>query len=216
MKTKLLALLAFLAFPFCAWADGVEVDGIYYLLDEGTKTASVTYTGAKLYTVNDYAGDIVIPSSVTYDGTTYSVTSIGASAFYKCTGLTSINIPNSVTEIEMEAFVGCTGLTSVSIPNSVTTIGECAFADCTGLTSVTIPNSVTEIGENAFADCTGLKDVYALRTNPEKYRAHHAYRHCFNEVPTSTCTLHVPAGCSAAYNALYPWTRFENIVEDAK
>lgn len=97
MKTKLLALLAILAFPFCAWADGVEVDGIYYLLDEGTKTASVTYTGAKYYTENDYAGDIVIPSSVTYDGTTYSVTEIVHHAFADCTGLTSVSIPNSVT-----------------------------------------------------------------------------------------------------------------------
>lgn len=92
------------------------------------------------------------------------------------------------------------------------TIGDYAFAGCTGLTSITIGNSVTKMGDYAFADCTGLKDVYALRTNPEEY---HAYRRCFYEVPTSTCTLHFPAGCSAAYKD-YPWGRFQNVVEDAK
>ena len=42
-----------------------------------------------------------------------SVTSIGDSAFFGCTGLTSINIPDSVTDIYPEAFYGCNGLTDV-------------------------------------------------------------------------------------------------------
>ena len=44
-----------------------------------------------------------------------SVTSIGDSAFYGCTGLTSITIPDSVTSIVYGAFRGCTGLTSIKI-----------------------------------------------------------------------------------------------------
>ena len=35
-------------------------------------------------------GDLVIPSTVTHDGVTYNVTSIGEGAFYGCTGMTSI------------------------------------------------------------------------------------------------------------------------------
>ena len=72
-------------------------------------------------------GNLIIPSSVTYNGITYSITSIGNHAFHNCTGLTSVNIPNSVTNIGYYAFYECSGLTSVTIPNSVTTIGNYAF-----------------------------------------------------------------------------------------
>ena len=84
---------------------------------------------------------------------------IGSSAFYDCTGLTSVTIPNSVTSIGNSAFSGCTGLTSIEIPNSVTSIGSYAFYECTGLTSVTIPNSVTSIGGWTFAYCSSLASI---------------------------------------------------------
>ena len=100
-------------------------------------------------------GAITIPSEI--DGK--PVTSIGPSAFYKCTGLTSITIPNSVISIGDGAFWDCSGLTSITIPNSVTRIGNRAFEYCTGLTSITIPNSVTSIGDDAFAGCTGLTSI---------------------------------------------------------
>lgn len=69
-------------------------------------------------------GDVVIPS--TMDG--LPVTSIGESAFARCTELTSVAIPESVTSIGDLAFYGCSKLTSVTIPQSVTSIGHSAFA----------------------------------------------------------------------------------------
>ena len=138
------------------YAYDFSVDGIYYSKYSDGKTVYVTYKDTNY---NSYSGSVVIPPTVTYRGTTYSVTSIGDYAFYGCSRLTSVKIPNSVTSIGFEAFSGCSGLTSVTIPNSVTEIDGGAFASCSGLTSVTIPNSVTEIGGGAFASCSGLKSV---------------------------------------------------------
>ena len=85
-----------------------EVDGIYYNITSGTnKTVEVTYEGTFYDYSNEYTGGVVIPNSVTYNGNTYSVTSIGSYAFDGCTGLTSITIPNSVTSIERDAFYYC-------------------------------------------------------------------------------------------------------------
>ena len=138
-------------FSISASAYDVEVDGIYY--DISGTTASVASGN------NNYSGDIVIPESITYVNSKYSVTSIGNWAFSCCSGLTSITIPNSVTNIGEKAFSGCSGLTSITIPNSVISIGEYAFDGCIGLTSVTIPNSVTSIGVRAFYECSGLTSV---------------------------------------------------------
>ncbi len=129
-------------------------------------------------------GNLIIPSSVTYNGRTFSVTSIGADAFNSCSGLTSVTIPNSVTSIGNSAFAycsglttvnfnatncttmgsyssypvfyGCTSLTTLNIGENVRNIPADAFFRCRSLTSVTIPNSVTSIGQYAFSQCSGL------------------------------------------------------------
>ena len=104
-------------------------------------------------------GEIVIPSSVSYNGQNYPVCGIASKAFYGNGNVTSIVIPDGVTSVGEFAFYNCSGLTSIVIPDSVTSIDRYAFSGCSGLTSVTIPNSVTYIGAGAFAECTGLQEV---------------------------------------------------------
>ena len=139
---------------------GAEGDGsnLTWTLDsEGVLTISGSgdmhgydHLGAPWYGIRS-----PVKSAVIADG----VTSIGDSAFFDCTSLTSVTIPDSVTSIGEYAFYNCTSLTSVTIPNSVTSIGEYAFYNCTSLTSVAIPDSVTSIGEYAFSHCTSLTSV---------------------------------------------------------
>ena len=105
--------------------------------------------------------------------------------------------------------MNCTSLISIDIPNSVTTIVLSAFSGCTGLTSVTIPNSVTSIGRSAFGGCTGLTDIYCHIEEPLTITAN-----VFRDVPTSTCTLHVPVGSKEKYEVADVWKEFLNIVED--
>ena len=157
LKQLFVAVLALLC-SVAASAHDFEVDGIYYNIN-GSEVA-VTYKGNSLSSyINEYTGSVVIPSTVSYNGKNYSVTSIGSSAFYDCSGLTSVVIPNSVTSIGDRAFIFCSGLTSVVIPNSVTSIGDETFSGCSGLTGVTISNSVTSIGSSAFYGCSGLISV---------------------------------------------------------
>ena len=119
----LFSLILSVAFSTSASAY-VKIDGIYYNLISEGKTAEVTSGG------EEYSGEVVIPSSIKVEGKEYTVSSIGAEAFYHCSGLTSVTIPNSVKSIEYAAFEYCTGLTSVTIPNSVTSIGKGAFFHC--------------------------------------------------------------------------------------
>lgn len=90
-----------------------------------------------------------------------SVTSIGSSAFYGCSGIMGLlAIPNSVISIGEYAFNSCSGITSVDFGDSVISIGEYAFHSCRGITSVVFGNSVASIGNSAFEGCYGLNAVY--------------------------------------------------------
>lgn len=110
-------------------------------------------------------GALNIPATVTYAGTEYKVTSIGAEAFYDCS-FTSVTIPDGVTIIKYGAFQNCTDLTEVTFGNSITTIEYSAFYYCLSLKQVTIPKSVTNIGVNVFFYCTALTHINVDAANP--------------------------------------------------
>ena len=131
------------------------IDGFRYLLDSDTKTATLLPKKE-----GEYSGDIIIPEKIKgNDGVEYVVTSLGASCFKGCSGLTSITIPSSVTSLSESCFSVCSGLTSITIPSSVTSLGERCFSYCSGLTSIIIPSSVTSLGKSCFWNCSGLTSI---------------------------------------------------------
>lgn len=144
------------AYDFSAVAPSGQT--LYYNIVNGN--AEVTYQIKNNNASPNYtslSGSLTIPASVTYNGTTYSVTSIGDSAFWYCRDNWDITIPNTVTSIGPRAFYHCSGLTSVTIGDSVTSIGDYAFYYCSGLTCPPpISNSVTSIGRYAFYHCYWL------------------------------------------------------------
>ena len=113
-----------------------------------------------------------------------SVTTICGSAFFECIDLTNITIPNSVTSIEGGAFCWCKSLTCINIPNSVTSIENSAFWGCSSLTSIVIPNSITSIDEWAFYDCYNLSTL--IMTGEGEWIA--------GKLPNSVTTLFIDNG----------------------
>jgi len=163
-KKSLTILVAMLLAGTNAFAEAVEIDGIWYNLVSKAKVAEVTYYPsldlASWYpgtSNNFYTDAIVIPEMVTYNEVDYQVTGIGSDAFHG-SSITSITIPNTVKSIGRQAFIYCYSLTSVIIPNSVTSMGGGAFWECTKLTSVTISNNVTSLWYT-FQDCSSLTSV---------------------------------------------------------
>ena len=188
-----LCLLAGTTLAQYEWSEiayNAEIDGIYYKLSGNE--AMVTYYeiryrysesmyGYEETIVSNYTGAVTIPSSVTYNGTTYSVTTIGDRAFYYCSSLTSVTIPESVTSIGNSAFYRCYFLRDDFVNNSAMTSDSnwgatlCDEETADGLliadhvvvrcrpqaqaTSVTIPNSVTSIGLGAFSGCSSLTSI---------------------------------------------------------
>ncbi len=95
------------------------------------------------------------------------VKSIGNYAFYKCTGLTNLEIGSGVKTIGSYAFYGCSGISSVTIPGGVELIPNSTFSGCSNLTTLTIPASVGEIGYNAFYGCDSLVNIYYTGTEEQ-------------------------------------------------
>jgi len=153
-----LLMAAMLMCSFAASAHDFVKNGIYYELpdqiDFANLTVSVTYMGGDYsdYT-NEYRGHVVIPSTVTYRGTTYRVVHIGADAFACCDALTSVVIPSTVTSIGEYAFWNCSSLISINIPKDVTSIGESAFSGCGSLSSIVVAggNRVYDSRDNCNA-----------------------------------------------------------------
>lgn len=81
---KFLFLFILAITSLCANAQQ-EIDGIYYNLNSDSQTTEVTEN------YDFYAGKIVIPETVTFDGVKYAVKSIGDCAFAGCIYFSTIN-----------------------------------------------------------------------------------------------------------------------------
>ena len=157
MKRTLFTLILLISTYLLYGQTTFTIDGIKYKTT-GLSTVEVTYGGS-------YSGNIIIPSTVTYSNTSYSVTSIGSWAIGGSPGPTSVLIPTSVTNIADYAFERCSNLITVTIPSSVTHIGNRAFSFCSCLTNINIPASVTSIGDYCFQSCLGLFSVDSKNQN---------------------------------------------------
>ena len=167
-KRGLMSVLLLLLALTGARAEDFVVDGIKYSTDSKEE---VTIKGYE-----NIAGDIVIPSTVTYEGVEYAVTDIYLGAFYDCSELTSVEILAPL-HISYLHFRGCPKLQAIHISEEnpyVSSINGVVYnKEQTelyyipgGLKEVTIPPSVTYISGVMRSGCTNLQAIHVSEENP--------------------------------------------------
>lgn len=180
MKKRFVSLLVALSITLtflpmgAVAATKITKGNLKYIVNADGKSVTVSGTSEK-------PTQLTIESSISDNGTNYTVTKIAMWAFNKCNSLTEVTIPNTVIEIDYQAFYYCPNLKKVTIHEGVKTIGQTAFIGCSQLTSITIPstiknmdeafsgntalshvtlrNGIYRISSNAFERCTGLTEV---------------------------------------------------------
>ena len=178
-RSKLFALTLALVASVSSFAydemPDFQVDGLYYNFLEGDNVevthpyipvvpvenvASNTKKKSHAISADDYYNltNIVIPSTVTYEGKVYNVTRIGFDAFNQCDKLTFVDIPSSVKTIGVGAFYFCSSLTSITLKEGLEHIEWNAFEDCRSLENITFPNSLKTIGNYAFSNTLWYKN----------------------------------------------------------
>lgn len=186
---RLLLLASAIASSLSAAAYSFESAGIYYNIT-GDNTVEVTYSDRNN---NTYSGSVSIPETVTSNGTEYSVTTIGESAF-KGSAVTSVSMPEGITSIDYNAFSGCQNLETVALPESLTIFGFRAFESCKLLKTIKIPSGVRAIPSSCFYCCSSLESV----TIPEGVMTigEYAFCGCNHKELTLPSTVTM-IGCSA-------------------
>lgn len=159
------------------------------LSDNITKAGDDAFNGCTALT------EITLPSALT---------NIGDRQFNGCSSLLKVVMGDNIREIGIGAFFGCSSLKSITLPEGITSLPLAAFRECSNLESISLPSTLTQIKAYVFYLSDNLKDVYCWATTPP----------AIDEVSFSTFgTLHVPAGCKAAYQSASYWNNF-TIVED--
>ena len=90
------------------------------------------------------------------------LTSIGSSAFYGCTGLTSVSTPSSLASLGSSAFQGCTSLVEAEINGTGLDLynSSCVFYKCASLRRVVFGDGVTRLYRSYYSDYSnGRRDV---------------------------------------------------------
>ena len=175
------------------------IDGIRYLLESDTKTATLLPKKE-----GKYSGDIIIPEKIKgNDGVEYVVTSLGESCFEDCRGLTSITIPSSVTSLGRFCFAYCSSLTSFHLPTKIRGVDYYAFEGCDNLTSM-------------YVNWANLDDLaYYLKQNEDDMKENFDFFKGWSN--GKSCTLFVPKGSYSFWTRkkyLHNWiVSFKNIKE---
>lgn len=147
---------------------------------------------------------VYIGGNVTYD----TSSGLGYSPFYRNTSLRTVVITDKETEISPNQFYGCTNLQNFSIGDGVTSFGDWAFSGCSSLKSLSFGTQLKTIGKEVFSDCTAVTKIYSKAATPPTCGVQ-----ALDDINKWNCTLYVPKGSLASYQAADQWKEFFFIEE---
>ena len=102
----------------------VTIDGLRYMFYDGATSSSAIFCG--IANGNEFT-DLIIPSSVTYNGYECPVYRIERDALRDHKEIRNIHLPETISQISDDAFNGCTNLEDFNIPERVTLLGSNVF-----------------------------------------------------------------------------------------
>ncbi len=179
--TLILAVLHVWAYDFSVTAPSGQTLYFNYV-DGGVEVTCPGSANANAWNgFSKPSGALVLPTTVTSSGATYSLVGVGRYAFY-----------------------GCYSLTSVVVPEGVATLGQASFSGCTAIDSVSLPSTLVSLGNTVFNGCTSLSAISLAANVPPTLAAT-----TFNGVVASNCLLYVPCAAAAAYTAATGWSDFD-------
>ena len=166
LKTLLASAVLVTSFCIAGPVKAVTVTGTYgkmqWSSDDGV-TASITgcVSNGEGNSKCEQEKILNVPSTVTKDGTTYSVTKINSRAFTFMVNLEKLSIPDTVISMGDEVNERKPKLTTVNLGSSINTLGSAFFYNG-GLRTVRFKgNAPTTVGGYSFA--TGAPDLTAYR-----------------------------------------------------
>ena len=88
------------------------------------------------------------------------ITSIGESAFERCSTIEKITLGKGIETIPFRAFSECVAISYIDIPDGVKVIDEDAFSGCSSLNTVVLPATISSIENAAFDGCSSLETIF--------------------------------------------------------
>ena len=141
--------------------------------------------------------ELNIPQTVVYQGTEYTVTSIGDGAFdyynqsknNKGLTISSVNLNNVSLTIGKNAFRGLPNLTEVVGMGNITEISDAAFNSCKVLKKVSDLSALTSIGDRAFMICPELAELDGIEWSSLTHIGKQAFQFYSTSDPELTSSL---------------------------
>ncbi|MCQ2608220.1 MAG: leucine-rich repeat protein [Bacteroidales bacterium] len=159
---RLLLTYIFLIVSNAAFCEKITVNNIYYEITSSS-TVSVSNRGEEeddwmYYQASElYTGSLIIPESISYNETTYTVAAIANDAFIGSKLLTSIFIPSTIQTIGNGAFTGCSGLETISVSEA-----NKVFESSNGILYKKNPSSIFFVPKNIANDITIKEDITVI------------------------------------------------------
>lgn len=148
-------------------AEDLSLNGLFYDVNLQDGIAAV-----RGYNYEESPTEVVIPSTVNYDGTDYPVTAVlpfafngtpvqtvtlgenirtvGQASFSYCNQMTSLTLNTGLVSIEAEAFQNCSLLSAVTLPENLKTLGNYAFRNSPLSGEMKIPSKLVNYGSGPF------------------------------------------------------------------